>query len=347
MLAPAGSSERKIAVTPKPKTFAEAADCLARLDADEVQSKLPSTTAVLSRRIFTLRFSSSLLGSGARFLKGHSANREHEAAICRDHTSSHKGRQVTGEECDDLRDLLGFSHAANRMYLMAGSNHAFGVVVERNGPAQHGGIDGSGTDGVDSYVVFRIIKSHGAREPDQRVLAHNVGERVTLSAERLDRGGNHDGSAAALDHVWNRVFRNQKAALQISGERVIPLGFRGGGRAAVGLNAGVADQDVNAAKRFHNFGYELLDVGAAAEIRIKESQAIRCCFAREFLTGVVVAVEYSYVGVTIQEFKTGGASNARRAAGNNHHLPGKIHGRLLAATENVPVRGVSREDPPT
>jgi hypothetical protein len=26
---------------------------------------------------------------------------------------------------------------------------------------------------------------------------------------------------------------------------------------------------------------------------------------------------------------------------------GKIHGRLLAGTENVPVSGVSREDPPT
>src|SRR5215475_4256515 len=114
------------------------------------------------------------------------------------------------------------------MDAIASLQHLFGIRIESHRPAQHGRVDGAGTDAVHAYAFLRVVECHGTGETEQAVLGSYISGGVGNGGHTLDRTDHDDCRITLLEHVRHGEFGDQEAAFQVHSHQAIPCRFGGG-----------------------------------------------------------------------------------------------------------------------
>src|SRR6185369_17712445 len=101
-------------------------------------------------------------------------------------------------------------------------------------------------------TLLRIIESHRTHQPEQSMLRRNVGRRAADRGHTLDRADNNDRAGTSLQHVGNGILGDQKAALQIDVEHLVPKVFARAHHIPVLLDTGIAYDNVDSTKALYD-----------------------------------------------------------------------------------------------
>ena len=154
-----------------------------------------------------------------------------------------------------MGDFFGLAVAAERD-AAAGE---FGLFVFGDA-GRHAGFYGAGADAVDGNAQFAELEGERAGESDDAVLAGRVGAAKFRSAEAFRRGDVYDAPRSTLSEVGKGGANETRVGGEVDGEGLGPaLGVVVlVDRAAIG-DAGVVDEDVDAAKVLRGFFDHLFD----------------------------------------------------------------------------------------
>jgi hypothetical protein len=110
------------------------------------------------------------------------------------------------------------------------------------------GFDGARGDAIDADVVFSQLSCQTAGEADDGSLGGNVVAQVLQAGEEGDGGDVDDRSGALPNHVGRDELRAVEDTLQVGVVHGVPLLFCHFQKGLAGIDAGVVDQDIDAAK---------------------------------------------------------------------------------------------------
>ena len=147
-----------------------------------------------------------------------------------------------GEEGDGVGDVEVGSGAAERDVL----GHGGLLVVGEDGG--HGRLDVSGGDCIDRDGAAGELPREGFGEADEAGFGGGVVGLAGLTGFADDRGDVDDAAPAVFDHLGHDGLGKEKGPGEVGGEDVVPvLALHAEGEDVAG-DAGVVDEDVNAAE---------------------------------------------------------------------------------------------------
>src|SRR5918995_5904857 len=117
--------------------------------------------------------------------------------------SSHEARPGAREEADHLGHLFRPCDPSQWMHPAPVLDRRLDGVLpleEVRRPSEHRRVDGTGTHGIDPYVLLGVIQGHRPRERVDAALARRVGRHPCLRGYGLHARHVDDGTSPPLSH---------------------------------------------------------------------------------------------------------------------------------------------------
>lgn len=121
--------------------------------------------------------------------------------------------------------------------------------------------DWAWADGVDSNAVLRVAQSQAFRQSDECHFADRIDGIVSSWEQAGVAGRVHDAAAAGANQVRDRKLGSEKRGFEIRVETIVPVGLGNFLDLLDHADAGVVDQDVQAAGSCRGAVDQLLQFG--------------------------------------------------------------------------------------
>ena len=237
------------------------------------------------------------------------------------------------EICHRAGDLVGLADAAQG----GGGAAAFQALLVFPQRAGEIGLDQARRDAIDAHALRAPFAGEAAAQRKIRRLGNPVGADHRRAAQAADRGDDHHRTVAAFRHRRDRVAAQPDVALDVGAHDLVE-GFIGDveQRAVIGIDRGVADQDVDLAVMFYRARDQRLDLGFARDVAGND-MGVAAGFADAVgygLAGVRLAAGDHHLGAELRQQFGRGTADAAARAGDDGDLAGEIergglHGLLL------------------
>ena len=137
----------------------------------------------------------------------------------------------------------------------------------------------AGADGVGGDAVLGEFERDGLGQSGEAVLGRHVGGLVRRGDQRVRRGDIDDAPPAVLFHVGDREPAGVKGARQIDRQDRIPFVDRKFLDRRDVLNAGIVDEDIDAAEFFARLLDHRLDLVRVGDIGVRNTARPHCACA--------------------------------------------------------------------
>src|SRR5271163_2377031 len=180
------------------------------------------------------------------------------AAVDEEFDASDEAGVVGSQERDGFGDFVGGAHSAHgdttdesRLKLIS----AGGLSEAINGRS----FDGAGADNV--YADFTVLEIHGptAREGSEGGFGGAVDAKGGYAFYRHDGGIENDGGA--VDEKREGFLDSEKNAFHVYVESLVVVGFGDRAERCELSEAGIGEEDVDAAFLLFNCGVEAIEIG--------------------------------------------------------------------------------------
>ena len=175
-------------------------------------------------------------------------------------------------------------------------------------------------DAVHRDVVARQLLAERLGQRDDAGLRRRIGDRVRIALLAGDRGDVDDAAVVLRDHQRHHGAAAEELAVEVDAHHLRP-GLRRilPGRHVRPGDAGVVDQDVDAAERLHGGVARGFDLGELGDVDRDGDRPCRACRARRavFVGELAVAIPDRDRGAGLEQPRDDRPADALGAAGDD------------------------------
>src|SRR5258708_2081473 len=261
--------------------------------------------------------------TAAFFFPSLAASRDGHAAVDDESLAGDEASRARRQQYGRAGDIDGLTDHAERR-LLQGLRQKLLVLPKR---AREIRLDQAGRDGVDADVVLAPFDGEAAGELHVCRFRDAVGAEHRAAAQAADAGDDDDSAVLALRHIRDDHIAEPEIAPDIAVHDAVEgvVGYFGK-RPEIGVDRGVADEDVDRAEGLPRLVDEPLQRRLVADMGGDANRlAARPLDAGDdFLAGLGLAPGHHDVGAAQRPLFGNGAPDPSRTTGGDPRLPGEI-----------------------
>ena len=189
------------------------------------------------------------------------------------------------------------------------------------------GLDQARRHAIDAHALRAPFAGEAAAQREIRRLGNAVGADHGGAAQAADGGDDHDRAVAALGHLRDRLRAEPDVALDVGAHDLVEgLVLDVEQRAVIGVDRGVADEDVDLAVMLCGARDQRLDFLAARDVAGDDmgvAAGLLDAFG-DFVTGVRLAAGDHDFGAELCQQLRRGTADAAAGAGDDGDFAGEI-----------------------